>query len=281
MKKIQDFLVFNLGIVLMSVGIYFFKFPNNFSTGGVSGLAVVIPAIFPSLSGATTMLVLNFVFLGLGFAFLNKGFGVKTVYCTIVLSLLTQFFEVYMPMIEPLTDQKMLELVFSVILPAVGSALIFTRGASSGGTDIIAMILRKYTNLNIGAALLATDFFISLSTALVFDIETCLFSMLGLIGKSFIVDIVIENISTKKIAIVITSEREKVEEFIIHTLKRGVTRWDCVGVFSGIQKTALLTALSRSQAIELRAYVKSVDERSFIVINSSSEVIGKGFARGI
>ncbi|MFI3226102.1 MAG: YitT family protein [Clostridia bacterium] len=281
MQKIKDFLVFNLGIVLMSVGIYFFKFPNNFSTGGVSGIAVVIPAIFPQLSGATTMLFFNFLFLGLGFAFLNKGFGLKTVYCTVVLSLLTQFLEIYVPMASPLTNQKMLELVFSIILPAVGSALIFTSGASSGGTDIIAMILRKYTNLNIGIALLITDFFISLSTLIVFDIETCLFSMLGLIGKSFIVDIVIENISTKKIAIIITSEREKVEEFIIHTLKRGVTRWDCVGVYSGVQKTALLTALSRGQAIELRSYVKAIDDKSFIVINSSPEVIGKGFARGI
>lgn len=281
MQKIKDFSVFNIGIILMSVGIYFFKFPNNFSTGGVSGLAVIIPAFLPEFSGASTMLILNFLFLGLGFAFLNRGFGVKTVYCTIVLSLLTQFFEIYIPMTAPLTNQKMLELTFSIILPAVGSALIFTSGASSGGTDIIAMILRKYTNLNIGVALLITDFFISLSTLLVFDVETCLFSMLGLIGKSFIVDSVIENISTKKIAIIITSEREKVENFIINTLKRGVTRWDCVGVYTGDNKSALLTALSRGQAVELRLYVKNIDEKSFIVVNSSPEVIGKGFSRGI
>ena len=281
MNKRKEFLLLNLGIILMSVGIYFFKFPNNFSTGGVSGLAVIIPAMIPSISGSLAMTILNLLFLGLGFAFLNKGFGVKTVYCTIVLSMLTQLFEIYCPMSAPLTDQKMLELVFSIILPAVGSAIIFTCGASSGGTDIVAMILRKHTNLDIGTALIATDVLISLSTIFVFNVETFLFSLLGLLGKSFIVDIVIENISTKKIAIIITSKGDDVSQFIIKKLKRGVTKWTCVGVYTGENRTALLTALSRSQAIELRTYVKEIDEKAFIVINSSTEVIGKGFNRGV
>ena len=280
MNKTKDFLKINLGIALVAIGIYFFKFPNKFSTGGVSGLAVILTALPIDLSSATIMLIINLLFLGLGFIFLNKEFGLKTIYCTLMLSVFTQFLEMTMPITAPLTDERMLELIFSVILPGIGSALLFTNGASSGGTDILAMIIRKNTQLDLGKSLLMSDFFISFSTLFFFGVETCLYSLLGLVLKSFIVDIVIENISTKKIAIVITSKHDEVIDFITHKLHRGVTNWDCIGGYTGEEKSALMTALSRSQAVALREYVNSIDSKAFIVINSSTEVIGKGFHRG-
>lgn len=278
-ERLKVFLLLNLGVFLLSAGIYFFKFPNHFSTGGVSGLSVLLGKFLPA-SAATVMSVMNILFLFLGFAFLNKGFGFKTTYCSIALSGFTQLFEWLYPMTAPMTSQKMLELMFSVILPAIGSAILFTNGASSGGTDIIAMILQKFTDFDIGKCLIITDFLIAFATLFIFGIETCLFSVLGLILKAFVVDVIIENISTKKIAIVITSKRDLVTDFIAKKLKRGVTEWDCIGGFTGDRKTVLLSALSRQQAIYLRQYVKEIDEKSFIVINNSTEVIGKGFRRG-
>ena len=280
MNKTKDFLQINAGVLLVAVGVYFFKFPNQFSTGGVSGLAVILSALPIDLSSATIMLLINLAFLVLGFVFLNKEFGVKTIYCTLMISVVTKIFEVYFPMTAPLTDQRMLELIFSVILPGVGSALLFTKGASSGGTDILAMIIRKNTQIDLGKSLLFSDFFISFSTLFFFGVETCMYSLLGLLLKSFIIDNVIENISTKKIAIIITSKHDEVIDFITHVLHRGVTNWECVGGYTGEEKSALMTALSPRQAVMLRDYVNSVDAKSFIVINNSTEVIGKGFQRG-
>lgn len=280
MQKLKNFFILNLGVFFLSVGIYFFKFPNNFSTGGVSGLSVIFAPFFPNISSSTIMLIINFLFLGLGFLFLDKKFGFKTIYCTIVLSILTQLFEIYFPLTKTLTSQKMLELTFSVILPAVGSALIFLNEASSGGTDIIAMILKKYTNFNIGKALLCTDFFIAGATLFVFNVETFLFSVLGLTLKSFMLDIVIENISTKKIATIITVEKKLVNTFITEVLKRGATIWEGIGGYTNENKAIILTALTRSQALELKKYVKYVDSKAFIVIKNSTEIIGKGFNSG-
>ncbi len=278
--KIKKFLLLNLGVLLVAAGVYFFKFPNHFSTGGVSGIAVLMSALPIPLSSATIMAILNVLFLILGFLFLGGGFGAKTVYCSLALSVFTQAFEMLIPMSEPFTNQPMLELIFSVILPGIGSAILFTSGASSGGTDIIAMIIRKFTSVNIGIALMVSDFFITFATLFIFGIEVCLYSMLGLVIKSFVLDIVIENISTKKVAFVITSERKKIETYITGTLNRGVTKWDCVGVYTGSSRTALMTALSRTQAIALREYAQEIDPTAFIVINSSTEIIGKGFRRG-
>ncbi len=280
-ESLKEFALLNIGALLISIGIYFFKFPNNFSTGGVSGLSVILTALPIPLSGGNIMLIINLLFLVLGFAFLGKGIGVKSIYCTLALSFSLQLLEYIVPMSSPLTEQKMLELAFSIILPGVGSALLFTMGASSGGTDILALIIGKKTGFEIGASLLLSDFLITVSTVFFFGIETCLYSMLGLILKSFVVDNVIDNISTKKIVTIITDKEKEneIKEYITNTLGRGVTIWDCTGGYTGTKKSSILTALSRTQARNLRIFVKSVDSTAFIIINSSTEVIGKGFYR--
>ena len=153
-ELLREFLLMNLGTLLVSVGVYFFKFPNHFSMGGVSGLAVLLGKLLPQLSPSTFNTIINVLFLVLGFVMLNRGFGARTVYCSILSAGLIQLFEWAFPMDCPLTDQLMLELFFAVILPALGSAILFNIDASSGGTDIAAMILKKYTGLDVGRALL-------------------------------------------------------------------------------------------------------------------------------
>ncbi len=278
-EQVKDFAMMNLGSLLLAVGIYFFKFPNNFTTGGVSGLSVILSAMPIPFSSGTIMFAINMLFLVMGFLLLGKEMGVKTVYCTLVFSITIQILELTYPMVAPFTDQKMLELAFSIILPGIGSAILFTLGACSGGTDILALIIRKHTNIELGSSLLVSDFFITFSTLFFFGIETCLYSMLGLILKSFVIDNVIENISTKKIVIVISTKQTEIVDYVTHTLHRGVTKWDCFGGFTGSQKTAIMTALTRAQARNLRLFVKSVDSSAFIIVNSSTEVIGKGFYR--
>ena len=149
--------------------------------GGVSGLAVLLGKLLPQLSPSTFNTIINVLFLVLGFVMLNRGFGARTVYCSILSAGLIQLFEWAFPMDRPLTDQLMLELFFAVILPALGSAILFNIDASSGGTDIAAMILKKYTGLDVGRALLLSDVVIAAAALFVFDITAGLCSLLSLI----------------------------------------------------------------------------------------------------
>ena len=279
--QFRDFLLMTAGIVLVSMGVYFFKFPNNFSMGGVSGLAVILAPLspFPWLTASAINGIINILFLFLGFAMLNRGFGLRTVYCSILYSLVIQVFEWVFPMSGPLTDEKVLELFFAVIFPALGSAILFNIDASSVGTDIIAMILKKYTGLDVGKALLLSDVVIAGATFLLFDVETGLFSILGLVLKSVLVDSVIESLNRRKNFFIITSNPELACDYITKTLQRGATVWEGQGAYTHEQHWIILTALSRGQAVVLRRFLKEKDPKAFFIIANSSEIFGKGFLR--
>ena len=193
---------------------------------------------------------------------------------------LTWVLERAIPMSAPMTNQPLLELIFAVALPAVGSAILFNRDASSGGTDIVAMVLRKYTSLDIGKALMCSDLFITLMACVAFGMETGLFCILGLVMKSLLVDMVLENINTHKYFHIITTKPEEIETYITKTLKRGATELHGEGAYTHEGRTILLTVMKRHEAILLRRYVKQVDPHAFVLIINTGEIVGKGF-RGV
>ncbi len=275
--KIKNFLLITLGTVLTAVGIYFFKFPNNFSTGGVSGISILLGKLVPFLSPAVSMWVINLILLLIGFLFFGRGFGLMTAYCSMLYSFLTWLFEVIYPMTAPFTDQPFLELCFAMMLPAVGSAILFNCNASTGGTDIVAMILKKYTSLDIGKALLVSDALIAFSACFVFDIRTGLFSLLGLIIKAFVVDSVIESINLCKYFSIVTSCPDAICDYIIREMNRSSTVIDAIGAYSHENRKVILVACRRSEAVRLRQYIKTVDPKAFMFITNTSEIIGKGF----
>lgn len=281
--KVKQFLVdyalLTLGTALVAIGTYFFKFPNHFSTGGVTGIAVILSSIVPSISSSLFASVINILFLFLGFIFLNRGFGVRTIYCSLLFSAMLTGLEWLSPLDAPLTDEKLLELFFGVILPALGSAILFNTQGSTGGTDILAMILKKFTSMDIGMALLYVDVLIAGSTLILIDIETGLFSLLGLVLKSVLVDSVIESLNRKKSFILVTSCPKEVCGFITDTLHRSATFWQGEGAYTHQDKWVVLTALSRAQAVALRRHLKSIDPHAFMLITNSSEIFGKGFLR--
>ncbi len=276
---LKELPLLTLGTILVAIGVYFFKFPNNFSTGGVTGMGILLSAVFPGVSSSTFSSVLNILFLILGFVILNKGFGARTIYCSLLFSALLSGLEWLCPMTAPLTDQPLLELLFAVILPALGSGILFNIQGSTGGTDILAMILKKYTSLDIGRALLYVDVIVAGSTLFLINIPTGLFSLLGLLLKSVLVDTVIESINRKKSVILVTSYPQDVSTFITQNLHRSATIWEAKGAYSQETKWVVMSALSRSQAVILRRWLKELDPQAFVLITNSSEIFGKGFLR--
>lgn len=277
-------IVLNTGILLLALGVYFFKAPNNFATGGVSGISIIlsryITPLVPWLGQAEILAILNVALLILGFIFLGRGCTLKTVYCSLMYTGEMQILKLICPIPagSTLTDQVFLEFVLAMLLTGGGSAILFNCKASSGGTDIVALIVKKYTKINVGIALLCSDFLVAASTFLIFDIKTGMYSVLGLFAKSFLVDGVIESIAKNKYMQIITDKPEEIEKFILGILHRGVTRFTASGGYTGEEKTVLLAVCKRSEALKIKNKIHLEDPHAFVIITDTSEIIGKGFS---
>lgn len=272
------FLTLNLGLVLTAVGIALFKAPNNFVFGGTSGVAILLTSIFPGWDVGAFMWLVNGALVALGFLTLGRAFAGWTVYSSLALSFYVSAAGWLCPMAAPFTSDRMLEMVFAVLLPAVGSAMAFHVGASTGGMDILAMILARRTSLPIGMSLFASDILIVLAAFVRFGPQTGLYCVLGIVGKTFIVDGVIESFHVRKVCTIVTQQADEIAHYILHELHRGATKTKAEGAFSGRGVEIVVTCLTRGEAIRLRRFVKEHDPKSFLTIVNSSEIIGKGFS---
>ena len=250
-KRVMEYIIITFAVVLMDVGIYVFKFPNNFSFGGVSGMAVVFSHFIP-MTSAQINLVINMILLVIGFIVLGRDFGVKTAYI-------------------------MLELCFAIILPALAAALLFFENASGGGTDIVAMIIKKYSTMNISGALFAVDCVIVVVSFMVFDLTTGLCSVLGLMAKTLLIDKSIERMKLNKYFTIISSKPDEICEFIMNGLDRSATVYHGEGVYSHKDKKIILTVVDVRQAVLLQRFIDEVDPQAFLMVTKRSEVVGKGF----
>ena len=276
-KSINFFLLLNAGLFVTAAGIHLFKTPNHFAFGGTSGLSIILSTLFPSLPVGTFMWIVNAVLVILGFIFLGAKAMGWTIYSSFAISFYVSLCEIVYPMQVPLTKDTMLELCFAVILPAVGSAVVFNIGASTGGTDIVAMILNKYTSLEIGRALMVSDLGIVLVAAYLYGPQTGLYCILGMILKSTVVDSAIESLNLRKVCTVVTQNPDPVRAFIVHKLNRSATEQLASGAYTHEQTHVLMTVLTRHQAAMLRNFLRATDPHAFITIVNSSEIIGKGF----
>lgn len=265
-------------ITLMAMCTYFLNIPNSFCFGGISGLCIAISGAIGFGSPATLSSVINIILLFVGFIFLGKSFGLKTTIATLILSAELAVFEKFIPMAHTLSTEPLMEMVFSVVLHAVSAAILFNVQASSGGSDIIAMIIKKYTSVkDIGKALMICDSVVVISCYFIFGIEAGMFSTMGMCIKVFMIDSVMETFNLCKYFTIITTKPAEIAEYISTELKRGSTQMEAKGSFTDQGKTVIFTVLGKRQAIKLQTMVKSIDPHAFTMITNTSEVMGKGF----
>lgn len=281
-QVLRDVLTMTLAIVLYAVGIYFFKFPNHFSTGGVTGFAVVLAQLIPGISVTGLSNLMNISLLVLGLVFIGRNFGYKTIYCTLLLSGLLFLLEHFVPLSAPLTDEPFMELMISMIMSATGAALLFNVGASSGGTDVVAMLLRKYAHVySIGTALIMVDFLAAIATFFVFDLKTGLFSLFGLVIMSALLQMVLSTLKQRKYFHIITEDAQAIKDFIIGKLGRSATLFEGKGAFTGEGRSLIVTVVSAREAALLKNHVKTCSPDAFLLITNTDEIIGKGFRNAL
>ena len=280
-KNILDsgFFYVNLGVILIALDIHIFKTPNHFALGGTSGIAIVLCHFFHNIPVGTIMFCLNLIFLLFGYFVLGKKFTVNTLYGSFALSFLVWLLDIISPIKMPLTNQKLLELIYSVFLPGVGNALVFSFNSTTGGTNILGKIINKLFKIKMSIAMLILDFLVAFISGLTFGVEVCLFSILGVFLKSFVLDLVMESIHVYKILVIISDRNDEIKKFICNELNRSATINKAHGAFTEHDYDVITTILSRKQAMKLQNYIKEIDPKAFISITNSSRIIGKGFER--
>lgn len=293
-KKIRDgvlyWVILNAGVLLFAVGVLLFKSPNNFATGGVSGVSIIIAKYTKGTFFTQSVInfIINGILLVIGFIFLGKGCTFKTAYCSLLYTVemyaMEQIFNATgfrLDETHTLTDDKFMEFVYAMLTTSLGAAILFYCRASSGGTDVIALIVKKFTKTNIGVALLVSDFLIAASTFIIFDVTTGLFSILGLVFKSIFVDYVIDGMGRSKFVTIITSRPEIISSYILEGMHRGVTSYKAVGGYTGEEKTIIITVCKRREAIKLKLKINRADPSAFVILTNSNEIIGKGFRNSL
>src|SRR5699024_9809866 len=259
MPKWKEITLMTFAAILMAFSSHFFKYPNHFVIGGVEGLSIIL-SDYVGLPPANITLISNLILLLLAYFIIGKKFVIRTGYVSILNSVTAVVLDYIMPLGSTLTDNVLLELILAVTVSAFGSTILFYVSSSSGGTDIVAMIFKKYTNMKIGKSLLMVDSVLTLISIKIFGIEIGLLSCLGLLMKGVFVDTIIQSFNTAKFFIIITSKPDEVGSFIRKDLNRSATVIEGKGLYRGKDHTVFLCVTNKYEAGLFGNFIKSIDE---------------------
>ncbi|MBB6630016.1 YitT family protein [Clostridium algidicarnis] len=280
-ERVKELIFISIGNLMVASGMYFFLMPNNLATGGVNGLGLIINYYLPKLPVGALMMMMNLILFIVGFLIIGKAFGAKTIYTSLELSGMIWIMEKLWPLSGSLVNDMIIELIFGILMTGIGMGIIFYQNASTGGTDIIAKIINKIFNINMGVALLISDFTITLMAGATFGLRIGMYALLGVIINSFVIDSVIEGFNICKEVVVISSSGDKVKKYIMDELERGITIYSANGGYTEETKEVITTVLDRREVIKLNKYIKGIDKDAFIIVRSVHEAIGEGFKIGI
>ncbi len=275
MKKFLDYLIITVGVFILSLGLTLFLIPHKIAAGGVSGIGIILYYLF-GINVGYTIFVLNLILFVLAFRILGRSFGFKTIYATLAYSAFVSVLTKVLPP-QGVTNDMILNVLFGCFLSGTGMAIVFSREASTGGTDIIAMILKKLTNLDVSWGLLIVDFTITLFAGVFFGSEVGMYALLGVIINTFTIDTVLEGVTTSIQVMIISERYEKIKERILKEVRRGATILHGEGAYTGKERKIILTVLKRKEFVKVKSIVKEIDPDAFLLVSHVREVLGEGF----
>ena len=275
--NLKRFIYINVGLLIMTVGLYFFLMPSNLAVGGATGLAMILNYLMPSIPMGIILAALNIILFIIAFIAIGKDFGGYTIYSSFAFSAMIAIFEYIIPMKGPFTDDLFINLIFGILISGVGMGIVFNEDASTGGTDIIAKIINKYTGIAMGKSLLISDFLIVLFASFVYGARLGMYALLGIIINSFVIDKIISGFNVKMNMMIISKELDTINDFILNEIGRGTTIYVAIGGYSKEERRIINTIVSRSEYVRIRDYIRSVDNKAFISVSHITEVEGEGF----
>ena len=289
LKDLNFFALLNLGLVLTAVGIVYFKNPNHFAFGGTSGLSILLADLFPRINVGGFMWIINIVLVVLGFIFLGVKCMGWTIYSSFALSFFVSCCEWLYPSGVSLSGDAMLDLVFAVFLPALGAAIVFDIGASTGGTDIVAMLLQKFAGIKFSSGIFLADGFVVLSGLAVigFGLGTgeaasngwmlTLYSLITIYITSRVIAYLLNGASYDKLLFIISDHHQALKRFIIEDLDRSATYIKSKGMYTDASRDMIFLVVSRKEVHLVQHKIKEIDPAAFVVVTDAYETFGEGF----
>jgi len=272
--KIWDFTVITLGTAVVSVAVFFFLMPSGVSVGSIAGLAVVLANFIP-LSVSVLTMVMNVALLVLGYLFIGREFGIKTIYTALLMPALMGVLELLFPNNASLTGDQTIDTVAYCVLVALGQGILFARNASSGGLDIVAKFLNKYFRMELGKAVSAAGMAVALTAVLVADKKTLVLSILGTWFNGLVVDHFIFGSTIKKRVCIISPKQEEILQFILRELHSGATCYHAYGAYSDTMHMEINTIVDKHEYQKLISFVTKTDPDAFVTVYAVNEMMYK------
>lgn len=274
LQMLQEYMLVLIGAAIVAVTFNVFLLPNQVASGGVSGISTILNTVV-GWEPAYVQWALNIPLFIAGVIFLGKQFGIKTLVGTIFLP-----FVVFLTKgLGAWTNEPLLAALFGGIGVGLGIGIVFRGKASTGGTDLAAQIINKYTGLTLGTCVAIIDGLIVLTAAIVFDIERGLYALIALYVTSKTIDLVQVGLGRSKMAFIITEKQNEIREGILHKIDRGVTKLTAYGGYTDYERPILMCVVDQNEFTKLTQLVKSIDPTAFVIVTDASEVLGEGFKR--
>ena len=270
-EKIIDFVMITLGITIVAAAVFFFMIPSNVSVGSITALAMIF-ARYVRLSISTLTFIMNVALLIFGYVFIGKEFGIKTVYCALLLPVMLRVFEEIIPNNVSLTNDQTLDVVCYICVVSIGQAMLFVRNASSGGLDIVGKFMHKYFHMELGKAVALAGMVVALLSILVSDLKTVILSVLGTYFGGIILDHFIFGTTIKKRVCIISKKENEILDFILHELHSGATKYHAYGTYSDSQYTEINTIVDKNEYMKLMNYITKVDPAAFVTVYAVNEM---------
>lgn len=270
-NTIKEFAVITIGTIIVAAAVFFFMMPSHVSVGSGAALAMVLSNYIP-LSVSVITLIMNVGLLIIGFLLVGPEFGIKTVYCSILMPLVMGLLELLFPNFQSITQDPFLDVVCYILLVGVGLAILFPRNASSGGLDIVAKIMNKYLRMDLGKAMSLSGMLVALSSALCYDSKTVVLSLLGTYFGGIIVDHFIFDNNIKRRVCVISPKLDEIVDFVLHQLHSGATLNEIIGAYDHTPRTEMITIVDKQEFKRLMNHIREVDPNAFVTVYSVSEM---------
>lgn len=270
-ENIREFFTITVGTIIASVAVYFFMLPSHLSVGSVAALAMMLSNFIPLTVSQITMII-NVGLLIIGFLLIGPEFGIKTVYCAVLMPAVLGVFEVLFPDFKSITGDPLLDVICYILVVGVGLAILFSANASSGGLDIVAKLMNKYLRMDLGQAMSVSGMVVALSAALVYDSKTVVLSVLGTYFGGIVVDYFIFGLNIKRRVCIISPKLEEIVEFILHDLHSGATLYEGIGAYDKTVRREVITIVDKQEYRRLMDYVRETDPKAFVTVYSVSDV---------
>lgn len=270
-KNVKEFLIITGGTAIVAAAVFFFMLPSRVSVGSGAALAMVLSSFIP-LSVSAITLIMNIGLLLLGFLLVGPEFGIKTVYCSILMPLVMGLFEWLFPHFTSITQDPLLDVICYILVVGAGLAILFSRNASSGGLDIVAKIINKFFRVDMGRAMTIAGMAVALSSALCYEPRLVVLSVLGTYFGGQVVDQFIFGINIKRRVCVISEHLEEIVSFVIHDLHSGATLYEGIGAYDRTPRREMIAIVDKLEYRQLMDYVRRTDPRAFVTVYSVSDM---------